>query len=73
MKIILIVFSLLLFGSCTGELPFLDDSSQNVSSESDYMDLQVKLHSTYSLYKALNAGIITQEEYDQLKKNILEI
>ena len=73
MKIILIVFSLLLFGSGTGELPFLDDSNKNVSSETDYIDLQVNLHSTYSLYKALNAGIITQEEYDQLKKNILEI
>ena len=73
MKIVLIVFSLLLFGSCTGELPFLDNSQQNAFPESDYIDLQVKLHSTYSLYKAFNAGIITQEEYDQLKKNILEI
>ena len=64
---------MLLFGSCTGELPFLNASKDNVSPESDYMNLQVKLHSTYSLFKAFNAGIITQEEYDQLKKNILDI
>ena len=73
MKIILAVSTMLLFGSCTGELPFLNDSKDNVSPESDYMNLQVKLHSTYSLFKAFNAGIITQEEYDQLKKNILDI
>ena len=57
-------------------MPFLnnDNESFNTSSpEGDYIDLQVKLHSTYSLYKAFNAGVITQEEYDKLKKDILNM
>ena len=73
MKKVLFVFSMLLFCSCAGKIPFLDDTEYRINPESHYINLQVKLQSTYSLFKALNAGIITQEEYDQLKKNILDI
>ena len=74
MKKIITFSSLLILGSCTS-LPFLgnSDSSDAQSSQEDYVNLQVKIHSTYSLFKALNAGIITQEEYDQLKKDIFDI
>jgi len=74
MKKIITFSSLLILGSCSS-LPFFNDtdSSPTQSPESDYVDLQVKIHSTYSLFKALNAGIITQEEYDELKKNILDL
>ena len=74
MRIILVFSLIAVFSSCSGNLPFLDnDQSLNLSPEGDYIDLQVKLHSTYSLLKALNAGVITQEEYDQLKKDILNL
>lgn len=65
---------MLILSSCTS-LPFLDNdnSSDSQSPQGDYVDLQVKIHSTYSLFKALNAGIITQEEYDKLKKDIFDI
>ena len=74
MKKIIAFSSMLILTSCTS-LPFLnnDNSSDSQSPHGDYVDLQVKIHSTYSLYKALNAGIITQEEYDELKKNIFDI
>ena len=65
---------MLILSSCAS-LPFLnnDNSSNDQSSQADYVDLQVKIHSTYSLFKALNAGIITQDEYDKLKKDIFDI
>ena len=74
MKKIIAFSSMLILASCTS-LPFLnnDHSSDSQSPQRDYVDLQVKIHSTYSLFKALNAGIITQEEYDKLKKDILNI
>ena len=74
MKKIITFSSLLILGSCSS-LPFFNnaDSSPIQSPERDYVDLQVKIHSTYSLFKALNAGIITQEEYDELKKSILNL
>ena len=72
---LILIFSFLgIFSSCSGNLPFLNnDNSLTLSPEGDYIDLQVKLHSTYSLFKALNAGIISQEEYDKLKKNIFNL
>ena len=74
MKKIITFSSLVIFSSCTS-LPFLnnDNSSDEKFPETTYVDLQVKIHSTYSLFKALNAGIITQEEYDKLKKDIFDI
>jgi len=74
MRKIITFSSLLILGSCTS-LPFLDNAktSINQSPERSYVDLQVKIHSTYSLFKALNAGIITQEEYDELKQNIFDL
>ena len=74
MKKIITFSSLLILGSCTS-IPFLNNAnpSEDVSPQISYIDLQVKIHSTYSLFKALNAGIITQEEYDQLKKDIFDI
>ena len=71
-KIIMILF-LGVFGSCSNSSFFNDSESTPTSPNADYIDLQVKIHSTYSLFKALNAGIINQEEYDLLKKNIFGI
>jgi|TARA_Y100000758_G_C15763857_1_gene316897 hypothetical protein len=73
MKKILVLLSLLLILSCNN-LPFSnnDNSDYDNNPEREYIDLQIKLSSIYSLFKALNSGIITQEEYDKLKKEIIE-
>ena len=73
MKKIAILLFLILFLSCNS-LPFLnnDKSEANNYPERTYIDLQVKLHTAYSLFKALNSGVITQEEYDRLKKEALK-
>ena len=73
MKKILVILSLLLILSCNN-LPFSnnDNSDYDNNPEREYIDLQIKLSSIYSLFKALNSGIITQEEYDKLKKEIIE-
>ena len=74
MRKIIAFSSLLILGSCAS-MPFLNNNKTSIdqSPQRDYINLQVKIHSTYSLFKALNAGIITQEEYDKLKKNILDL
>ena len=41
-----------------------------MSSGENYINLQVKLHTAYSLLKSLNLGAISQEEYDMLKVNL---
>ena len=73
MKKILVLLSLLLILSCNNH-PFSnnDNSDYDNNPEREYIDLQIKLSSIYSLFKALNSGIITQEEYDKLKKEIIE-
>ena len=55
MKKIIAFSSMLILASCTS-LPFLnnDNPSDSQSPQGDYVDLQVKIHSTYSLFKALN-------------------
>ena len=72
MKKILVLLSLLLILSCNN-LPFSnnDNSDYDNNPEREYIDLQIKLSSIYSLFKALNSGIITQEEYDKLKKELI--
>ena len=73
MKKILVLLSLLLILSCNN-LPFSNNDNLDYDNnpEREYIDLQIKLSSIYSLFKALNSGIITQEEYDKLKKEIIE-
>ena len=74
MKKIITLALCLIFSSCTSDgFPFFgnNDSTSHESPEGTYINLQVKLHSTYSLFKALNAGLLSQEEYDELKKDIL--
>ena len=75
MKKILIASVLILSFSCS-TLPFrgFDENNKiekNIDPERAYIDLQIKMHSAYSLFKALRAGVINQEEYDILKKDIL--
>jgi len=41
------------------------------SEEYEYIQLQVKMHKAYTLLKAFNSGAISQEEYDQLKKELI--
>ena len=74
MKKIIISSLLLLTLSCSN-IPFFNNNNQSEDDkkpERTYIDLQIKLHSAYSIFKALNAGIITQEDYDMLKKEIFE-
>tara|TARA_B100000959_G_C14529155_1_gene438744 strand:+ start:198 stop:431 length:234 start_codon:yes stop_codon:yes gene_type:complete len=77
MKRIAILLFLLLFLSCSS-LPFMNNNNSNNNSPSNalperiYIDTQIKLHTAYSLFKALNAGVITQEEYGKLKAQALK-
>mgnify|MGYP007063839334 CR=1 FL=1 len=75
MKKILVSSLLILSFSCAN-LPFIGDNVNNekeksINPEREYIDLQIKMHSAYSLFKALRAGVISQEDYDILKKDIL--
>ena len=58
--------------SCSNAPFFNNDSSSNMSSEQNYIDLQVKLHTAYSLLKSLNSGAISQEEYNNLKMKLFK-
>ena len=71
MKKIIILVPLVLFLSCSS-LPFFNnDSSNNDSTLGEkYIELQVQVHTAYTLLKALNKGAISQEEYDSLKKEL---
>ena len=52
-----------------------DDSNETVadvnSPEYEYIQLQVKMHKAYTLLKAFNSGVLSQEEYDKLKKELI--
>tara|TARA_B100001750_G_C15339318_1_gene511428 strand:- start:427 stop:657 length:231 start_codon:yes stop_codon:yes gene_type:complete len=74
MKKIFISLVLILSFSCSN-LPFLENDAEKIKEtkadpERAYIDLQIKMHSAYSLFKALRAGVITQEDYDMLKKDV---
>ena len=70
MKKIIIALMMLFCMSCSS-IPFLNNNSQaNMSSGENYINLQVKLHTAYSLLKSLNLGAISQKEYDMLKVNL---
>ena len=72
MKKIIVALMMLFCLSCSN-VPFLNnDSSSNMSSEQNYINLQVKLHTAYSLLKSLNLGAISQEEYDKLKVELFK-
>ena len=82
MKKLLIITTIVLF-SCNNNLDeqankefyFSPTATEDVEHEmtpsGNYVDLQIKMHSAYTLLKALNAGVITQEEYDKLKKELI--
>ena len=82
MKKLLIITTIVLF-SCNNNLDeqankefyFSPTTTEDVEHEmtpsGNYVDLQIKMHSAYTLLKALNAGVITQEEYDKLKKELI--
>ena len=72
MKKIIVAIMMLFCLSCSN-VPFLNnDSSPSMSSEQNYIDLQVKLHTAYSLLKSLNSGAISKEEYDNLKVKLFK-
>ena len=48
-----------------------EDDEHIMTPSGDYVDLQIRMHSAYTLLKALNAGVISQEEYDKLKKELI--
>ncbi len=73
-KNIILITSLLFLFSCNNGML----SSNNKvevdtvhSEEHEYIQLQVKMHKAYTLLKAFNSGAISQEEYDQLKKELI--
>ena len=72
MKKIVISFILLLFLSCANS-PFSNKTTSlsGMSSGEQYIDLQVRIHTAYTLLKSLNAGVINQEEYEALKAEVL--
>jgi len=67
----IIISLLMLFCiSCSNSKLFNNSSNTNISSNQDFINLQVKLHTAYSLLKSLNSGAINQEEYDRLKSDL---
>ena len=44
---------------------------RKLTPSGDYVNLQIKMHSAYRLLKALNDGVISQEEYDKLKEELI--
>ena len=48
-----------------------EDVDHEMTPSGNYVDLQIKMHSAYTLLKAFNAGVITQEEYEKLKKELI--
>jgi len=80
---ILIIITILLFSCDKKNLdeqankefyfsPAITEDDEHIMTPSgDYVDLQIRMHSAYTLLKALNAGIISQEEYDKLKKELI--
>jgi len=48
-----------------------EDVEHEMTPSGNYVDLQIKMHSAYTLLKAFNAGVITQEEYEKLKKELI--
>ena len=74
-KNILLIASLLVLFSCNNGKINSDSSNETVaavnSPEYEYIQLQVKMHKAYTLLKAFNSGVINQEEYDKLKKELI--
>jgi len=83
MNKILIIITILLFSCDKNNLdeqankefyfsPTVTEDDEHIMTPSgDYVDLQIRMHSAYTLLKALNAGVISQEEYDKLKKELI--
>ena len=72
MKNIVVLFFLALFLTCNNSSFSNNEDFYNNSDQENYINLQVKIHSVYSLFKAFNAGVITQEEYDNMRTEILK-
>ena len=74
-KNILLITTLLFLFSCNIGMMNSDDSNEAVadvnSPEYEYIQLQVKMHKAYTLLKAFNSGVLSQEEYDKLKKELI--
>ena len=74
-KNILLVTSFLIVFSCSSNSLSSENNEETAekvnSSEQQYIQLQVKMHQVYTLLKAFNAGAISQEEYDKLKKELI--
>ena len=76
---------ILLFLLCIPVISCNGNSSYNVSdNEVDdcvdcgdenikYIKVQKQIQTSYSLQKALNAGVISQEEYDRLKTELFNL
>ena len=48
-----------------------ESNKHELTTGGQYVDLQVKMHTAYRLLKALNDGVISQEEYDKLKQELI--
>lgn len=74
-KNIILITSLLFLSSCNnGMLSSNDNDVKDAIIHSDgheYIQLQIKMHKAYTLLKAFNSGVISQEEYDKLKKELI--
>ena len=78
MKKIIVLILLLPILSCSGNIPFFSsEKSLNIplpeNVDSNYILIQKQVQTLYTLRKALNAGLITDEEYNQLKSNLLTL
>ena len=83
MNKMLLIVGLLIFLSCNKESEeqankefyfspkATEEAEHEMTPSGDYVNLQIKMHSAYTLLKAFNSGVISQEEYDKLKKELL--
>ena len=78
MKKIIVMMLIVPILSCSGGLPFLSsDNSLEIPKpdnvDSNYILIQKQVQTLYTLQKALNAGLIDEEEYTQLKRNLFTL
>ena len=79
MKKILLLSLLIPLFSCNSNSPYnvsdteVDDCIECGDENIKYIKLQKQIQTSYSLLKALNSGVISEEEYNRLKTELFNI
>ena len=74
MKNIIVLLIMLPLLSCSSNSPLFGGGEDKPTNENiNYVKIQKQIQTSYALLKALNSGVITQEEYDKLKVELFNI